>query len=463
MNSFNTKKIAKKKQINKIKLNKIFYSIKKHFIIQKSTCIYKPIRYFGWSNKILKKNLYKQINQNNYVPKLYYSKLILFKFANIKNIRLSRIRLNNNNLNLGLKFGLKRINKIKLGIFKRKIIKHDKVLQSLCVRKTRYLDYTLKKLKSSLIRKSLSFLKSKNLRLNKFNRLKRIYYNSNYKLSLRNDRLGAPANQMRSYIVKIPKIQLLRELQSPYYKFYFRIHKLLNYFNYRKKRFFRINRKFEKNVPVRAPFKTRRYSLITKINSVVKKEKFINQFKRFLKKRELNKKKRFSSFKIKDIKLTSANFKKIKINRRWILTLNKTSLRQNKGGFKRILADVKKNKNRKRYFLFLNKKENNVFLTCTDYNGNVISSKSAGSCKIKTKKRKKSPDTIKAVSKAVVKDVKKRDIKFIYSLYTMNWYTKNIKLVLKEFNKQNLQILTIKALTNKPHSLVMKHKKMKRR
>lgn len=79
-------KIPHKKKINKLKLNRIFRTIKKHFLIQKSIWRYKPLRYFGWSNRILKGVFYKQAaSLVNYLPKLYYSKLILLKYTG-KNI-----------------------------------------------------------------------------------------------------------------------------------------------------------------------------------------------------------------------------------------------------------------------------------------------------------------------------------------------------------------------------------------
>ena len=50
----------------------------------------------------------------------------------------------------------------------------------------------------------------------------------------------------------------------------------------------------------------------------------------------------------------------------------------------------KKNPDNKKYYAFFLKKRNNVFVTITDIRGKVITSQSAGSCKITTKKKKKS-------------------------------------------------------------------------
>jgi ribosomal protein S11 len=50
----------------------------------------------------------------------------------------------------------------------------------------------------------------------------------------------------------------------------------------------------------------------------------------------------------------------------------------------------KVNPNGKKYYAFFSKSRNNTFITITDVRGQVIVSQSAGSCKITSKKKKKS-------------------------------------------------------------------------
>jgi hypothetical protein len=64
--------------------------------------------------------------------------------------------------------------------------------------------------------------------------------------------------------------------------------------------------------------------------------------------------------------------------------------------------------------------KNNVFLTVTDIMGRVIVSQSAGSCKITTKKKKRSPETLKAVATSTAKLVRAKNIRYIFRFFNVN-------------------------------------------
>ena len=53
--------------------------------------------------------------------------------------------------------------------------------------------------------------------------------------------------------------------------------------------------------------------------------------------------------------------------------------------------------------------------------GRVIISQSAGSCKITTKKKKRSPDTLKTVSTSVAKIARAKNIKYLFKFFKMNF------------------------------------------
>jgi len=73
----------------------------------------------------------------------------------------------------------------------------------------------------------------------------------------------------------------------------------------------------------------------------------------------------------------------------------------------------KVNPNKKKYYAFFLKTKNNVFITITDIRGRVVVSQSAGSCKITTKKKKKSWDTLKAVAASASKIARIKNIRYI--------------------------------------------------
>lgn len=126
------------------------------------------------------------------------------------------------------------------------------------------------------------------------------------------------------------------------------------------------------------------------------------------------------------------------------------------------IINSKKNPDRKRYFAFFLKKKNNVFITITNRLGQVVVSKSAGDCKITTKKKKRSWDTLKEVSASASKIARIRNIKYIYTLFMISSYAKNAKIIHKSFRQSGLSILKVVILKKKPFSSLMKKKKAKR-
>lgn len=456
---------------HKFQTPNFLYSIKNYFVKKPiSSKNNKSRLYFFWFNNIVTKNLFiKQIKKvSQHLPLLWRSNLMLRKFALKKKnvLKLKKNKFYSNEINQDLRKCLKNAEYMKKSFFLRKPTATTQPF----LKKTRYIGYSLREAKFKLICNSVNFIKSEILRSNRFYKLKQVY-NLFYGLPI----LSKKYNKLNSRIFKITKSKLFKRTELVRYKNYnqnfyfkrvesssFKKEKVLHK-NYWKNKNYKGN-KFSDNYKRR--FKIRRYNLIINAhNHYYNKGRFINQFKQY-KKKIKNIKRRFAYgtfIELNNLKLNLNNFKRTWIKKRLVLRLNKPSLKGYKGGFWKILASVKKNRNKKRYFLFLNKKENNVFLTCTDYTGNVIISKSAGNCRITTKKKKKATDTIKAVSRAVTRQIKKKNIKFIYSLYTKNWYTKNIKLVLEEFIRQNIQILSVKSIVNKPHSLPMRKKKEKRR
>jgi hypothetical protein len=83
--------------------------------------------------------------------------------------------------------------------------------------------------------------------------------------------------------------------------------------------------------------------------------------------------------------------RKLPISQYWIRkkrTLQYYKTKKKYINFKTRLVLKKRNPNKKRYFVFFRKNKNNIFITVTDFLGRVIIAKSAGYCKIKTKKKK---------------------------------------------------------------------------
>jgi ribosomal protein S11 len=126
------------------------------------------------------------------------------------------------------------------------------------------------------------------------------------------------------------------------------------------------------------------------------------------------------------------------------------------------IINSKKNPDRKRYFAFFLKTKNNVFVTITNSKGEVVISRSAGDCKIKTKKKKKSWDTLKEVANAAAKIARIKNIKYIYKFFMSNTYAKNAKLIQKSFRGNGLFILKLIIVKKRPFSSPMRKKKSKR-
>ena len=122
----------------------------------------------------------------------------------------------------------------------------------------------------------------------------------------------------------------------------------------------------------------------------------------------------------------------------------------------------KVNPNKKKYYAFFLKKINNIFITITDLKGRVVVSQSAGSCKITTKKKKKSWDTLKAVATSASKIARMKNIKYIGKFFMTSTYMKNGKLIFQSFKKSGLLILKAVILKNRGHNIPMKKKKLKR-
>lgn len=136
--------------------------------------------------------------------------------------------------------------------------------------------------------------------------------------------------------------------------------------------------------------------------------------------------------------------------------------KKNYVSFRQRLVLTKKNPNKKRYYLFCTKKRNNVFLTITDVMGRVIISQSAGTCKINTKKKKRSPDTLKTVSASVAKVARAKNIKYLFKFFININQTKTGKTIFDNFKRLGLFILQGVVVKNKSHGLLMRKKKAKR-
>jgi ribosomal protein S11 len=154
----------------------------------------------------------------------------------------------------------------------------------------------------------------------------------------------------------------------------------------------------------------------------------------------------------KILSLKSANFKA-----KW-----HKKTKKNYVSFRQRLVLAKRNPNKKRYYLFCCKKRNNVFLTITDTMGRVIISQSAGSCKITTKKKKRSPDTLKTISTSVAKIARAKNIKYLFKFFMSTNQTKTGKTIFENFKKLGLFILQGVVVKNKSHGLLMRKKKAKR-
>lgn len=101
-------------------------------------------------------------------------------------------------------------------------------------------------------------------------------------------------------------------------------------------------------------------------------------------------------------------------------------------------------------------------MTITNIKGEVLSSYSAGICKITTKKKKRSPDTLKTVSSALAKKIKEKGIKYIFKFFMSTKNSKIGKIVFKNFEKSGVSILQAVVIKSKPHASLMRKKKQKR-
>lgn len=122
----------------------------------------------------------------------------------------------------------------------------------------------------------------------------------------------------------------------------------------------------------------------------------------------------------------------------------------------------KRNPDNKKYYAFFLKTRNNVFITITDIRGRVIVSQSAGNCKITTKKKKKSWDTLKAVAASASKLARLKNIRYIYKFFTTSTYIKNGRIIFQSFKESGLLILQNIIIRSRPHALPMRKKKLKR-
>jgi ribosomal protein S11 len=102
-------------------------------------------------------------------------------------------------------------------------------------------------------------------------------------------------------------------------------------------------------------------------------------------------------------------------------------------------------------------------LTITDILGRVIISQSAGYCKITTKKKKRSPDTLKTVASSVAKSARLKNIKYLFKFFISRRQNKKIaKTIFESFKKVGLFILQAVIIKSTPHGLPMRKKKLKR-
>lgn len=127
------------------------------------------------------------------------------------------------------------------------------------------------------------------------------------------------------------------------------------------------------------------------------------------------------------------------------------------------LIRVKRNPDKKRYFLFFKRSRYNIFVTLTDVRGNVLISRSAGNCKIFDKKRKRSRDTLRSVIRSVAAFAHNRKIDYIYTLFISYRYRWDQRVVFRQMFLKGVQVLSIRGLVNKTHSLPMPVRKIKRR
>lgn len=165
---------------------------------------------------------------------------------------------------------------------------------------------------------------------------------------------------------------------------------------------------------------------------------------------------------IKTRKLTIKTLKNSFLTKYWIRKNKRNLYKKKRIHFRQKLVLSKRNLGNKRYYLFYKRKKNNIFLTITNIKGEVLSSYSAGICKITTKKKKRSPDTLKTVSSALAKKIKEKGIKYIFKFFMSTKNSKIGKIVFKNFEKSGLSILQAVVIKSKPHASLMRKKKQKR-
>lgn len=105
---------------------------------------------------------------------------------------------------------------------------------------------------------------------------------------------------------------------------------------------------------------------------------------------------------------------------------------------------------------------NNFFITLMNGNGEVILTQSAGNCKIKTKKKKRSFDTVKSIAASIAKASLVKNIKFLDVFYVTHRYLKNMFLIINTFRSNGLMCKHVLYVRKKRHSLPMKKRKIRR-
>ncbi len=118
---------------------------------------------------------------------------------------------------------------------------------------------------------------------------------------------------------------------------------------------------------------------------------------------------------------------------------------------------------KKLYYIGTFKKTlNNFFITIINNKGQVIISQSAGNCKIFSKKKKKSFDTIKAIALSIAKIAILKNIKFLKEFYITHLYFKNTYTIINAFRSMGLLVKNARLTIKKIHGNLMRKKKIRR-
>lgn len=105
---------------------------------------------------------------------------------------------------------------------------------------------------------------------------------------------------------------------------------------------------------------------------------------------------------------------------------------------------------------------NNFFITIINGKGEVILTQSAGNCQIKTKKKKRSFDTVKTIAASIAKAALIKNIKSLDVFYVTHRYLKNMFLIVNTFRFGGLATKHVLYIRKKKHSLPMKKRKIRR-